>query len=84
MPQRKGETQQQYMNRLRAVRGLPPMDAGNIRQQMMEEVAGARCWIDRVVRNPESQKRAELSAFMSIFHPDVPDETVRNMMRGQG
>ncbi len=69
-------TEQQEMDRIRAARGLPPLRS---REQLMTEVAAARCYIDRAVTNPRKQEELELLAFMSIFHPEVPRERVLAM-----
>lgn len=66
-----------HMDRLRAVRGLPPQT----RENLMEQVAAARCYIDRATSNPETQRKLEISAFMSIFHPEYTDEQVRELVR---
>lgn len=66
-----------HMDRLRATRGLPPQT----RENLMGRVAAARCIIDRGIMNPERQRRAEIAAFMDIFHPEVPHDRVREMMR---
>jgi hypothetical protein len=80
MGRRKGETQQEHMDRLRAARGLPPLT----REGLMNEVAAARCYLDRAVSttNPEQQRKLELTAFMAIFHPEVDADKVREMCRG--
>lgn len=70
--------EQAHMDRIRASRGLPPLRS---REQLMNEVAAARCYIDQACSSPKQQRRAELAAFMSIFHPEVPDERVCSMMR---
>jgi hypothetical protein len=64
MPRKRDETNEQWMDRLRAARGLPPQ-----REELMGRVAAAQCYISTV----RDQKRAEvleLAAFMSIFHPE--------------
>lgn len=78
MSQRKGETQRQYMDRLRAARGLPPMDAGNIRDQMMTEIRGAKTILSAGHYN---QPGHELLAFMAIFHPDHPTTSSDELRR---
>lgn len=54
---------QQHMDRLRAVRGLPPLKS---RDQLFEEVAAARTFIDGQWHN---RPDLDFMAFMSIFHP---------------
>lgn len=73
---RKGETNQQWMDRLRAARGLPPQT----RENLMEKVAAARCYVGTIT-NPERAKEVELVAFMDIFHPEVPQERVQELRR---
>lgn len=65
MSQRQGETAQQWMDRLRAARGLPPQT----RENLFEQVAAARTFIEGQRTN---RPDLELFAFMSIFHPDHP------------
>lgn len=65
-----------HMDRIRAARGLPPQT----RENLMEQVAAARCYVGTIT-NPEHQRRAEISAFMSIFHPEYSTEQVRELMR---
>lgn len=69
--------QRDHMDRIRAARGLPPQTRDNL----MERAEAARCFVDRAVYSPRDQRRLELSAFMSIFHPEYSDDRVRNMMR---
>ena len=78
MTRRKRE--QEHMDRIRAARGLPPQT----RENLMEQVAAARCYIDRASRttDPEAQRRIELTAFMAIFHPEVDADEVREMCGG--
>jgi len=73
------ENDRAQMDRIRAFRGLPPLR--DTRQLMFEQVAAARCYIDRAsgTTNPAAQRRDEMHAFMSIFHPEVPAEKVRQM-----
>lgn len=71
--------QKAHMDRLREVRGLPPQT----RENLMDRCAAARCIIDRGMSNGDRQRAAELSAFMSIFHPEVDDQRVRAMIREQ-
>lgn len=65
------------MNRIREFRGLPPMRS---RDQLFEEVRAAQTYA-LSIRDPIRQEEVELSAFMAIFHPDVPGERVRDMLR---
>lgn len=79
MPKQKNETELDYMNRIRAVSGLPPMDPNDLdgqlkRESMMTRVAAARCYIGTCT-NEEQARRMELAAFMEIFHPEVPPMT---------
>jgi hypothetical protein len=71
------DKQQAHMDSIRAARGLPPQT----RENLMERVAAARTFVDRACTSPRQAKRAEMSAFMSIFHPEVPQERVLEMIR---
>jgi hypothetical protein len=61
MPKRKGETDEQWMNRIRAHRGLPPMDRDNL----FNRCAAAKCYIQA----RGGDEVLELAGFMDIFHP---------------
>ena len=74
MPKKKGETTQQHMDRLRAVRGLPPL-----RDKMMLRAQAAVCIIDTM--SEPAKKRARLHAFLSIFHPEIPADKAAEMAR---
>jgi hypothetical protein len=76
VPRRKGETNQQWMNRLRAVRGLPPLD----RDELFGRVRAAKCYI-ATITNPERQADVELAAFMDIFHPRPTGYTLADVRR---
>lgn len=71
MPQMKGETQEQYMDRLRAVRGLPPM-----RQDptIMDRTRAAVCLLNSQGGGGEASK---LNAFLAIFHPEIQPGTMQ-------
>lgn len=60
---------------------MPRKVKSDTRIEMFNRVAAARCYVDRAIRNPVTQEQAELSAFMAIFHPEVPDDKVRQMVR---
>lgn len=47
----------------------------------MERVVAARCIINGSRAPQERIEDMELHAFMSIFHPEVPAQTVREMSR---
>jgi hypothetical protein len=64
MPRRRNETNQQWMDRVRAARGLPPMD----RDRLMHDLRAAKCYIGSI-QSPERQAEVELAAFMHFFHP---------------
>ena len=72
MPKKRGETAEQHMDRLRAIRGLPPQ-----RHEIMDRTRAAVCYLNAT--NDGGDGHAAIYAFMSIFHPDVPTETVRQM-----
>lgn len=65
MAQRRGETGRQYMDRLRAVRGLPPMKD---RDQLFHEMRAAKCILS--ADGFRGRPGLEMLAFMSIFHPE--------------
>ncbi len=50
----------------------------------MERVEAARALINGSRASQERIEDMELHAFMSIFHPEVPAEKVREMRRGRG
>jgi hypothetical protein len=52
----------------------------DLREQLMARSAAARAYIEACL-SPARQERAKLFAFMSLFHPDVPDDRVREMAR---
>lgn len=74
---KKSDRERAEMDRIRAARGLPPLR--DTRQLMFEQVAAARCYASSITSS-EHQQRVELSAFMSIFHPEVDAETLRSML----
>lgn len=76
MPKRKGETDQQWMNRIRAHRGLPPMD----REELFTNLRAARCYASSI-RSPEHQADVELAAFMHFFHPRPEGYTLADVRR---
>ena len=49
---------------------------------MKERVEAALCYMN-TARTAEQQRKLELHAFMSIFHPEVAPEKVREMVRGK-
>lgn len=74
MPKRKGETNQQWMDRIREARGLPPLT----RESLFEQVRAAKCYISTIY-NPERQADVELAAFMHIFHPRPEGYTLNDV-----
>jgi hypothetical protein len=76
MPRRRNETNQQWMERLRKVREV--MDD----PKYMMRVQASREYLNRTQGSNQAQeKRRELIAFMSLFHPDVPQDEVMKMAR---
>lgn len=75
MGRKRNETNEQYMDRLRAMRGLPPMRQD---PQIMDRTRAAVGYINtsRLGRDDP----AALAAFMSIFHPEYSEEKVREMV----
>ena len=83
-PTRREKTQAR-MDRLRALRGLPPLRTNDPRVEaanQMERVYAARCLIDATANHDNARTRSlELRAFMSIFHPETPQKMVDDMVR---
>lgn len=51
-------------------------------RSQMERVIAARAYINQAgPRDGDQQADLELHAFMSIFHPEVPVQSVRDMAR---
>lgn len=71
MPKMRGETNQQWMDRLKEYRE---------REAMMARTRAAVAYID-TARSAAQQERLKLFAFMDIFHPEVSDEEVRRLAR---
>ena len=71
MPRMKGETDEQWMQRIR--------DFRKDRDEMMlhTRAAVAYCNTDR------ADDGLKLAGFMHLFHPEVPPETVRQMVIDQ-
>lgn len=74
MARDKVETEQKHMDRLRVIRGLPPQ-----REEMMARTRAAVAFING--GQSYNHEGLKLSAFMSIFHPEVSDQDVRQMIR---
>ncbi len=49
----------------------------------MQRVRAARCYINQAVHSQERAEDLELEAFMSIFHPEVSPDKVREMRMGR-
>jgi hypothetical protein len=73
-------TEQKFTTTPAMIRRMSP----DIRAELMRRSEAARAYIDRAMNNPERQREAELHAFMSIFHPEVPLDRVREMARDLG
>lgn len=71
MPRRRGKTNQQWMDRIKKYR--------DDRDTMMERTRAAVCYLNTGRLGGDSP--SALYAFMDIFHPEVPEETVRQMVR---
>jgi hypothetical protein len=68
----KRETDKQHMDRLRAVRGLPPLT----RENLMDRTRAAVAYC-----NTRSGTEAlKMQAFLSIFHPEMSDEVRRELV----
>jgi hypothetical protein len=76
---RKGETDRQWMDRLRAARGLPPMS----RDGLFEQCRAAKCYVSSI-SNAERQADVELAAFMHIFHSRPEGYTLNDVRRMRG
>ncbi len=68
MPRMKGETNEQWMQRLR--------DFRRDRDAMMLNTRATVCYVNST-RGDEGLK---LAGFMHLFHPEVPAEKVRQMV----
>lgn len=68
MPRLKGETNQQWMQRIRDFRAD--------RESMMHNTRAALCYVN-AKNNDDGLK---LAAFMHLFHPEVDDDRVRTMV----
>lgn len=79
MPRRKGETNQQWMDRVREFRGLPPLD----RDQLMLECRAAKAYIGSI-HSSERAEDIELCAFMHIFHPRPEGYTLSDAQKMRG
>lgn len=74
MPQRKGETQEAYMDRIRASRGLPPMRED---PQIMRRTRAAVAFIN----GTNASEAAKMAAFLDIFHPEVQGQQHLSLMQ---
>lgn len=69
MPKMRGETDRQFMDRLRDARGLPPMsETTDFRAELMGRTRAAVGYIASKGSNTEALKMA---AFLELFHPEV-------------
>jgi hypothetical protein len=68
MPRMKGETNEQWMQRLRDFRAD--------RDSMMQHTRAAVCFAN----SARGDDGIKLAGFMHLFHPEVPQETVRQMV----
>lgn len=71
MPRLKGETNDQWMQRLR--------DFRKDREGMMQQTRATVCYVN-AKGNDDGLK---LAGFMHLFHPEVPQEKVRQMVMEQ-
>lgn len=72
MPRMKGETDQEWMQRLRRIRGVD-------RSEMFLKAEAALTY-SRTASNPEKQKELELRGFMSVFHPGYSEAVIKRML----
>lgn len=72
------KSERAHMDRIRALRGLPPLT----RENLFEQVAAAQCYIS-TCRNQAKADELSMHAFMAIFHPDYPADKVREMAAQQ-
>lgn len=71
MPKAKGETDEQWMQRLRDYR----------RDHMMERTRAAVCFVNS--RNGESNK-TRMNAFLDIFHPEIKPHSLQHIQLVNG
>jgi hypothetical protein len=67
MPRMKGETNEQWMQRLR--------DFRSDRDRMMHHTRAAVTYV-----NARGDEGLKLAGFMHLFHPEVPEAKVREMV----
>jgi hypothetical protein len=65
LPRKRDETNQEHMDRLRAVRGLPPQTRDNL----MERTRAAVCYVN--AGSGRANDALKLTAFLSLFHPEI-------------
>ncbi len=53
----------------------------NERDRLMERTAAARVYVNSHAHNAKQQRELELRAFMAIFHPDMTEDQIREMIR---
>ena len=73
MGRRRNETELQWMNRLRAVRGLEPL--GVPADKLMETTRAAVCFVN--AGSGHGGERAKLNAFLALFHPEIEPHSPR-------
>lgn len=60
------------MDRLRALRGLPPQT----RENLMERTRAAVCFVNS---GPRGSEAGQLNAFLALFHPEIEPGTPRHL-----
>lgn len=71
MPRKRDETEEQYMDRLRGVRGLPPMRED---PDLMARTRAAVCFL-----NTGASESSKLNAFLALFHPEIEPHSMRHI-----
>lgn len=77
MPKMRGETERQFMGRLRKARGLLPMsDTTDFREEIMGRTRAAVCLLNSSHSGSEASK---MNAFLAIFHPEIEAGTLSHI-----
>lgn len=49
--------------------------------QWLARVRAAREYVNRATASPRHQAQAEMAAFLELFHPDMPEDRRRELIR---
>lgn len=70
------KSDQEHMDRIRAARGLPPLRTQEDVDNLMERTRAAVCLLNADRASSEASK---LSAFLSLFHPEIEPGTPQHL-----